>query len=247
MKIGASTLAIANEKFGENLGYYEDLGLEYIEIVNQYPNIDEYDDVLNSFNFKYTVHSPIMDINIASLNEAIRQTSVNEIKKSMDLATKIDADLVVVHPGNVPFMGRGLEDLIYEIGKKSIIELNEYGQDIGVIPAVENMPDFEGAMHKDIYVLSEMLESIDTAMTLDVGHANTLGYAPNEMYFSSIKHIHMSNNFGDDDTHLPLNEGSIDFKEVIDLFESKNYKGIYMLEVTSNDSVEKSLEYIKNL
>ena len=114
MKTGASTLAIANEKFGENLGFYEDLDLKYIEIIDQYPNIDDNADLLNSFNFKYTVHSPILDINIASLNEAIRQTSINEIKKSMDLATKINADLVVVHPGNVPFMGRGLEDLISE-------------------------------------------------------------------------------------------------------------------------------------
>ncbi|MCQ2972380.1 MAG: sugar phosphate isomerase/epimerase [archaeon] len=247
MKIGASTLAIANEKFGENLGFYEDLDLKYIEIIDQYPNIDDNADLLNSFNFKYTVHSPIVDINIASLNEAIRQTSINEIKKSMDLATKINADLVVVHPGNVPFMGRGLEDVIYEIGKKSIIELGEYGQEIGVTPAVENMPDFEGAMHKDINVLSELLESIDTAMTLDVGHANTLGYTPDEMYSSAIKHIHMSNNYGDDDSHLALNEGSIDFKEVFDIFESKKYNGIYMLELTSNDSIEKSLEYIKNL
>ena len=52
MKLGASTLAIANEKFDENLSYYEDLDLKYIEIIDQYPNIDDNVDLLNSFNFK---------------------------------------------------------------------------------------------------------------------------------------------------------------------------------------------------
>lgn len=39
-------------------------------------------------------------------------------------------------------------------------------------------------------------------MTLDIGHANHIGYATNQMYFDCIKHIHMHDNFGDDDSHL---------------------------------------------
>ena len=40
----------------------------------------------------------------------------------MDFASKIGADIVVVHPGTIPYNGRGLENLIYEASKKSITE-----------------------------------------------------------------------------------------------------------------------------
>ena len=247
MKIGASTLAILNKEFEGNLGFYEDLGIEYVELLHQHPNTGENRELLESFKLKYSIHTSLFDLNIASLNETMRKASVTDIKKSMDFAREIDADIVVVHPGTIPYNGRGLENLIYEASKKSIIELGEYGREIGVTPAIENMPDIEVFIHKDLNKLNNLLESADMYMTLDIGHANTLGYAPDEMYFPSIKHIHMSDNNGSDDSHLTLGEGTIDFKACVDKFESKKYDGIYMLEVNNNESVKNSYEYIKNL
>ena len=65
------------------------------------------------------------------------------------------------------------------------------------------------------------------------------------MIFDSIKHIHAHDNFGDDDAHLALGEGSIDLKYIIDSLEKKNYDGIYIIEVNDYDSIKKSYEYIK--
>ncbi|MDO5847962.1 MAG: sugar phosphate isomerase/epimerase [Methanobrevibacter sp.] len=247
MKIGASTLSGFKDKLVNNLDYFEELGLDYAEILHQYPN-DEIDvDSLESYNLKYSIHSPIVNINIASLNKAIRQASIDEIKKSIDLANKLDSDIVVVHPGSIPFLGRDFEDHIYDLADEAIKELGAYGDDLGVKATIENMPAFEGHMYQNMEKLNQTLEDFDMFMTLDIGHAYHSGHAPDEMYFDRVKHIHIHDNNGDDDAHYALGEGSIDLKRIIRKFEDKNYNGIYTIEVNDSDSVKNSLEYLKKL
>ena len=76
MKIGASTLAGLHESLEDILDFIENLGLEYAEVVHQFPyeNIDA--DFLESYNLKYSIHSPFMDVNIASLQEKSRLNSM---------------------------------------------------------------------------------------------------------------------------------------------------------------------------
>ena len=246
MKIGASTLAGMTNKLEENLEFIENLGLDYAEIVHQYPH-DKFDiDILESFNLKYSVHSPFMDVNIAALQEKSRINSIEQIKESINLANKINAEAVVVHPGLASFLAnKYFLDTVYEYANASIKELGDYGKDLGVLTTIENMPTFDGMLYKDINDLHELLVSLDMYMTLDVGHANHVGYAPDEMIFDSIKHVHMHDNFGDDDAHLAFGEGSIDLKGIINRLEEKNYDGIYIIEVNDKDSIKKSYEYIK--
>ena len=246
MKIGASTLAGITNKLEENLEFIENLGLDYAEIVHQYPH-DKFDiEILESFNLKYSVHSPFMDVNIAALQEKSRTNSIEQIKESINLANEINAEAVVVHPGLASFLANKYYlDTVYEYANASIKELGDYGKDLGVLVTIENMPTFDGMLYKDINDLHELLVSLDMYMTLDVGHANHVGYAPDEMIFDSIKHVHMHDNFGDDDAHLAFGEGSIDLKGIINRLEEKNYDGIYIIEVNDEDSIKKSYGYIK--
>ena len=246
MKIGASTLAGMTNKLEENLEFIEDLGLDYAEIVHQFPH-DKVDvEIVESFNLKYSVHSPFMDVNIAALQEKSRINSIEQIKESIDLANEINAEAVVVHPGLASFLANKYYlDTVYEYANESIKELGDYGKDLGVMTTIENMPTFDGMIYKDMNDLHELLVSLDMYMTLDIGHANHAGYAPDEMIFDSIKHVHMHDNFGDDDAHLAFGEGSIDLKGIVNRLEEKNYNGIYIIEVNDNDSIKKSYEYMK--
>ena len=246
MKIGASTLAGIEHKLEDTLEFIENLGLEYAELVHQYPfeKIDV--DVLESYNLKYSIHAPFMDVNIASLQEKSRLSSISQIKTSIDLANEINAEAVVVHPGLIPFLAnKYFRDKVYSTTNDSIKELGDYGNDLGVLTTIENMPTFEGMIYQSLKDLDELLTSYEMYMTLDIGHANHVGYAPDEMIFDSIKHIHAHDNFGDDDAHLALGEGSIDLKHIINTLEKKNYDGIYIIEVNDYDSIKKSYEYMK--
>ena len=187
-----------------------------------------------------------MDVNIAALGSKSRESSISQIKDSVNLANKIDASVVVVHPGLIPFLAKDMPEEIYKVSNNSIREIGEYSKDLGVNTTIENMPAFESMIYQDMNRLNETLVEYDMGMTLDIGHAHHSGISPDEMYFDSIKHIHMHDNMGDDDTHLPLGEGNIQFKDIITTFDKKNYDGIYMIEVNTKDSIKKSLEYLKN-
>ena len=105
MKIGASMLATEDRTIEEALEYFDNNKyIDYVEIVHDFPyreiNDDaELIDLINSYDLKYTVHAPFIDINIASLNPAAADFSVHEIERSIDLANMIDSKIVVVHPG----------------------------------------------------------------------------------------------------------------------------------------------------
>ena len=246
MKIGASTLAGIDDSLENALEFIENLGIEYAELVHQYPSENITPDMLESYDLKYSIHAPFMDVNIASLQDKSRLNSIEQIKSSIDLANDINAEAVVVHPGLIGYLpNKYFRNEVFDYAKKSMIELGAYGDDLGILTTFENMPSFESMIYENTVELNEFLTSNDLYMTLDVGHANHSGYSADEMIFDCIKHVHIHDNFGDDDAHLPLGEGSIDLKRVVNNLESKNYDGIYILEVNDYDSIKKSYEYMK--
>lgn len=246
MKIGASTLAGIEFELEKTLDFIENLGIEYAELVHQYPAEFIDTEILESYSLKYSIHAPFMDVNIASLQDQSRLNSIDQIKSSIDLANEINAEAVVVHPGVTSFLpNKYFKKEVYEFANESIKEIGDYAKDLGVLATIENMPNFESMIYQNIVDLNQLLVENEMHMTLDIGHANHVGYAPDEMIFDSIKHVHVHDNLGDDDSHLPLGEGSIDLKYIINTLESKNYDGIYILEVNDYDSIKKSFEYMK--
>ncbi len=246
MKIGASTLATFNNNLDCSLEFIESLGIKYAELLHQYPTENFDLDLLSSYNLDYTIHAPFMDVNIAALGSKSRTNSIEQIKDSVDLANDIDASVVVVHPGLIPFLAKDMPEEIYKVANNSIREIGEYSKDLGVNTTIENMPAFENMIYQDMNRLNQLLVEYDMGMTFDIGHAHHSGISPDAMYFDSIKHIHAHDNMGDDDSHLPLGEGNIKLNDIIRTFEKKNYDGIYMIEVNNEDSIKKSLEYLKN-
>ena len=246
MKIGASSLAGIEKPLEETLEFIENLGLEYMELVHQFPS--EYIDIdmLESYSLKYTIHAPFMDVNIASVQEKSRLNSIEQIKESINLANELNCEAVVVHPGLTSFLpNKYFPEKVINAANNSIKELGEYSKDLGVLTTIENMPDFPSMIYKNMEDLNDLLVSLDMSMTLDIGHANHVGYSPEAMIFDSIKHVHAHDNFGADDAHLALGEGSIKLNTIISTLENNNYNGICIIEVNDFDSIKKSYEYLK--
>lgn len=110
MKIGVSTLAFYPQPLDEVLDFLDTWNIQYCEIINEYPYDELDEDILGSYQVHLTVHAPLSDINLASHNQAIRKSSVAEVKKSLDRAVKWNAELLVVHPGSMPVMGRKIAE-----------------------------------------------------------------------------------------------------------------------------------------
>jgi sugar phosphate isomerase/epimerase len=245
MKIGVSTLALYPQPLAGVLESLEERNIDYCEIINEYPYHELEDDLLDSYQINLTVHSPLSDINLASHNQSIRDSSIEEVKKSMDRAVQWNADLVVVHPGSMPIMGRKIEEKIFRYNRESLNECADYARDIGVYMCVENMPVIESLLYQDLDELNSLLEELDVYMTLDVGHAHNSGFLPSQMFsYPRIKHVHLSDNDGTFDQHNALGTGSIDFDLIFKYIEKSKYDGVLVVEVKDPQDVITSLDFI---
>ncbi|AXV40830.1 sugar phosphate isomerase/epimerase [Methanobacterium sp. BAmetb5] len=248
MKIGVSTLALYPQPLPEVLEFLEEKNVDYCEIINEYPYHEIDDGLLDSYQVKLTVHSPLSDINLASHNQLIRNSSITSVKRSMDKAVEWNADLVVVHPGSMPIMGKKIADNILKYNLESLVECAEYAQDLGIFMCVENMPVIEGLLYQDLNELNSLLEEIEVYMTLDVGHAHNSGFSSSQMFdYPLIKHVHLSDNDGTFDQHNALGTGNIDFDSLFKNMAEAQYDGIVMVEVKDPQDVIQSLNFIEKM
>ena len=71
---------------------------------------------------------------------------------------------------------------------------------------------------------------------LDVGHAHLAGDTRDGLlaaFGDRLAHVHVSDNFGVDDLHLPLGAGSIAWDHVVEALHRVGYDGTVTLEVHS--------------
>ena len=60
-----------------------------------------------------------------------------------------------------------------------------------------------------------------------------------------ISHVHIHDNMGKKDEHLPLGKGTIDWKLVME--KLSDYKGIFVTEMSSVEEGIQSLEFLRKL
>lgn len=247
MKIGISTLAFYPKPFGEIFAHLEKIGIKNCEIINEHPYELVDNDIMDSYNIKISLHAPISDINIASHNKTMRDASISQIKKSIEIASNIDSEIVVVHPGYIPILGQRFKQKIVENNLNSLGECSRYAKDCGVTLCIENMPDINGVLCKNLNELEKISRDIGAGIALDVGHANTMGIAADDMLkFDRIKHIHLSDNDGSYDNHNALGSGNIDFELLFENLKKRKYSDLLIIEVKNQHEISESLGYLKN-
>ena len=98
----------------------------------------------------------------------------------------------------------------------------------------------------------KILEEVPSlSLLLDIGHANLFGRQPEimiEKLFKKIKHVHLHDNKGESDLHLPLGCGKIEWVKVLRVLK-RYYDGTITLEIFSKerDYVLLSREKLKQL
>lgn len=248
MKISISTLPFYPQPLQYILDQIIELDQGYCEIIHEYPHDIDDTEMVNSFDIEFSVHAPLSDVNVASHNEGIRRSSISLIKKSMDLAVSLGSDIVVVHPGHMPILGRKIKPKILKFNRESLRECSRYAQDVGVSMCVENMPNIEGLLYTNLDDLSELVEDIDSYMTLDVGHAHNNQFQVEDMLkYPNIKHVHLSDNDGTYDSHQALGnrfDDGIDFPILLRGLKKRGYEGFLVVEVEEPGFVKQSVEFL---
>ena len=213
-----------------------------------------------------SLHSPSVGNNISSHNSGQRRESIHQLKETIALAGELGGEVVTVHPGRVaffrllsdqsdsPYSLKVMKGEAYRFLLDGLRECALFAKERGVVLCVENM----GHLANDaIHTVEELRKLIDEVthpslkVTLDLSHANIEGGISNsiETLHPHIRHIHVSDNFGRESSHLELGKGSIDLGPAVDFL--RDFGGMIVLEVIDPGDAEgpilRSREYLESI
>jgi len=204
-------------------------------------------DASSSYDLKFSAHAPLSDINIGSLNERVRETSLREIVNALRSARRMEIGILTVHPGFYSPAGMLERHKVLQTTRESLSYIEKVSQDMGVRVALENMPNMGPlTMGRTPEELFQLLGEFDIDVCFDIGHAHTMkaidAFLEHKRRFINV-HIH--DNMGERDQHLPIGEGGIDFKKV--LSSLSGYQGRYVIEARSLQEAVLSRDRLKAL
>jgi len=204
-------------------------------------------DASSSYDLSFSAHAPLSDINIGSLNERVRETSLREIVNSIKAARRMGIGLLTVHPGFYSPAGMIEKPRVVQTTLESLSYIESVARDLGVKVALENMPNMGPlTMGRTPEELLQLLGSFDLGICFDIGHANTMGKI--DAFLAHKKrfiNVHLHDNLGERDQHLVVGEGNIDFKKALSALS--DYQGRYVIEARSLKEAVASRDRLKSI
>ena len=176
-------------------------------------------------------------ISTADLTASIRQASRHEMRVSIEVAARLGAHRVVLHPSYMSGMGRNAPALYEAYAHESLAEAVHCAAKVGIDLCLENLfPQLTPFGTWDDWDRC-FARYPQLGLTLDIGHANigpggmTRILAYIRRFQSRLRHLHVSDNLGHRDDHLPVGDGRIDFPSVAAALNQIGYQEGLTLEI----------------
>jgi len=271
MKIAMTSYALEELSYLDALKFAAENGFDAFEVNLFFPAVD-----LDNWNWneiealkkisrdeemEFSVHAIIYDLNMAAFLKGIREESVRYINKSIDFCHELGGEVVTVHPGKFTY---GIEPgatpdtdplmkIQWDHNIESLKKINAHAESKGITLCLENLGwnDVSQSFEDMLKIRDEVGDTLQ--FTLDLGHARINSEGGVEEGFrllgDNIRHIHLSDNYGEEDDHLPIGEGDTDFSSFFHLI--KDFPYIITLEIIDpgpdTSPIVNSLAYLRTL
>jgi len=201
------------------------------ELDHDLPSIEEgIEYAVESYGMKFQVHAPIADLNIGSPSERMRKHSIDELIMIMETCERLSIPLITIHPGVAIAYGDEVKGRVRAATRDSIKIIDKKTEGMSLKIALENMPPGIWSICYDVAELSEMIEGTRIGICFDTGHANLAGSVGGFLHDREfIMNVHLHNNDGKSDLHMPLDGGAMDLEPVVGAL-SRKYRGNYIIE-----------------
>lgn len=171
---------------------------------------------LDGFPYPVSYHGSFLDLALHSADEGIASLSRRRIVADLQTASRLGCEKVVFHTGFNPLIPQR-----YFWGHFLEAQRSFWGTVADQFPNVTICLENQWEPTPEIFL--SLLQAIDhpnVQMCLDVAHAHVYSSQVSaagwvERLYPHIRHLHLNDNHGDEDTHLGIGEGSVDWPEVV--------------------------------
>jgi sugar phosphate isomerase/epimerase len=174
-------------------------------------------------------------LNIAAIDRAGRVEAMDEIKRALELAEQIPFRFLVQHIG---VAGESFDDRKFDAAMTSIEHLRAFAKPLGVGILIENIPNELSTPEKLVeFIRAAHFE--DVGICFDLGHAHLMSDVPQacDTLKNHIRSTHVHDNARDRDSHLWPGDGSIDWKQAMEVLRTVPHQPPLLLEIEGEEKI----------
>ncbi len=191
-----------------------------------------------------TVHAPFMDLSPGGVDRAVRAITREKLTKAAAMANILQARGMVCHPGyNKWFFDKRLQLWLDSSADTWDAVLKEADRDLPVM--IENIFEEEPST---LLELLARFQGRNLAFCFDSGHFNLFSKVSMEAWLvpfrDRIGEMHLHDNHGVWDEHLPVGEGTFPFRE-LKSFVKTLHNVIYTTEIHDESRVPEGIRNLK--
>jgi len=199
------------------------------------------DAILSSYSLSYSLHAPMVNVNLASPADSVRLAALDVIQKSASFCQKHDISILVVHPGGLEEGGTLMDAKAAYL--KSLPALQKIKDEYGIRLCIENMPKIDELLFQK----PDDIDLTGLEFILDIGHAQTAGCL-DEFLKMPAAHYHIHDNDGVTDSHMGFGDGVIGFSKLEQIVsKAKREKAILVAENKTAENALKTFEALKSV
>lgn len=204
---------------------------------------------LEGFNDRITLHAMFSDVNVAGQDCLLREIAQQRCYESFKVGCALNADTILFHTGN---KGTKHYGSIESFKKNFVAFWKDFVKEFekaGKIAVIENVFETEPQFCLDLF---EKINSQNLKLALDAGHVNLYAHDTKvvdwiKAYGENLYHLHIHNNFRTNDDHSNLENGTLDYNEILTTIKNSGIKPSFVLEMFTEEDIRKSVKIFNDI
>lgn len=203
-------------------------------------------DALLEAHLTVTFHAPFLDLRPGAIDPKIRQVTIDRLNEVFDFIPYFRPRSVVCHPS--------FDKRYYVSGEKLWLQnsidtwrrFEKRLEGTDTIIVLENVYETDP---EQLFLLMSSLQSPRIRFCFDTGHCNVFSRTSLTEWMEKmalfIGQIHIHDNNGSADDHLPAGEGTFPFRDLFALLREREIDPIITLEAHSEGDLWRAVENVK--
>ncbi len=202
-------------------------------------------DVLRDAGLTITFHAPFMDLRPGAVDPKIRQVTMERLQQVFDLVPFFHPRSIVCHPS--------FDERYYVSADRAWLEnsIATWGPFLSLAEKLDTRIAFENVYETgpgQLKMLLDAFPSPHACVCFDVGHFNVFARTPLpdwlETLGARLGQLHLHDNHGALDEHLPVGEGNFPFGDLFRFIHSREMHPIITLEAHSEENLRRTMENV---